>query len=142
MPSAGGDELQSEWFVGRPRAVPALQVLRSLAARIDPHLHASEIRSCAGDNLWLSPAYQRDSLCIGFTWRNHAAEVARLITVIEDALAPFEPRPHWGKLAGFQADQLAERFPRLADFRALADEYDPAGKFRNPFMENLFRALP
>jgi xylitol oxidase len=116
-------------------------VLRSLGARIDPHLHASEIRSCAGDDLWLSPAYQRDSLCIGFTWRNHPAEVGALITVIEDALAPFEPRPHWGKLAGFRPDQLAARWPRLADFRTLAQSYDPAGKFWNPFLDRAFAAV-
>ena len=75
-------------------------MLRSLGERIDPHLHAAEIRTCAADELWLSPAYQRDSLCIGFTWRNHPAEVAALLPVIEQALAPFEPRPHWGKLFG------------------------------------------
>ena len=140
VPSAGGDELQSEWFVGRRHAVEALQVLRSLAEQITPHLHASEIRTCAGDDLWLSPAYQRDSLCVGFTWRNHPVEVGALITIIEDALAPFEPRPHWGKLAGFRPDELSERFPRLAEFRSLARSYDPAGKFWNPFLDNVFAA--
>ncbi len=141
VPSAGGDELQSEWFVARRHAAPALRVLRSLAERIAPHLHATEIRSCAGDELWLSPAYHRDSLCIGFTWRNHPAEVQALIGVIEAALAPFEPRPHWGKLAGFRTDQLAARFPRLADFRALARTYDPAGKFWNPFLDSVFASV-
>lgn len=121
--------MQSEWFVDSQHAVAALRVLGTTGERIDPHLNASEIRTCASDELRLSPAYRRDSLCIGFTWRNHAAEVRALITVTEDALAGFGPRPHWGQLAGFNPEQLAVQFPRLADFRALARRYDPAGMF-------------
>lgn len=55
-PSAGGDELQSEYFVDRRHAVDALRRLRSLGGRISPHLHAAEIRTAASDDLWLSPA--------------------------------------------------------------------------------------
>ena len=47
----------------------------ALGDRISPHLHATEIRTAASDELWLSPAYERDSLCIGFTWRKHPTEV-------------------------------------------------------------------
>ena len=100
-PSAGGDELQTEYFVDRRHAVDALRMLRSLGDRISPHLHATEIRTVAADDLWLSPAYERDSLCIGFTWRKHPTEVMALLADIEAALAPYEPRPHWGKLFTF-----------------------------------------
>ena len=85
--------------------------------------------------MWLSPAYERDVLCIGFTWAKHPAEVAALLPVIEEALAPFAPRPHWGKLFDFGADVLAPRFPRLADFKAVRTRYDPERKFWNPFLE-------
>jgi xylitol oxidase len=77
-PSAGGDELQTEYFVDRQHAVNALRTLRFLGGRISPHLHATEIRSAAADDLWLSPACERDSLCIGFTWRKHPTEVMAL----------------------------------------------------------------
>jgi xylitol oxidase len=137
-PSVGGDELQTEYFVGREHGAAALRILRSLGARIAPHLHAAEIRSVAADELWLSPAYRRDSLSIGFTWRKHPAEVDALLPVIEAALAPFEPRPHWGKLFRIGAAELAPRFPRLPDFRQLARTYDPAGKFWNPFLDRVF----
>jgi xylitol oxidase len=134
-PSAGGDELQAEYFVDRQHAVPALRTLRTLGDRISPHLHAAEIRTVAADDLWLSPAYGRDSLCIGFTWRKHPAEVGRLLPQIEAALAPYAPRPHWGKLFTLERDELAQRFPRLPDFLDVARTYDPTGKFSNPFME-------
>ena len=134
-PSAGGDELQTEYFVDRRHAVDALRMLRSLGDRISPHLHATEIRTVAADDLWLSPAYERDSLCIGFTWRKHPTEVMALLADIEAALATYEPRPHWGKLFTFSDADLARRFPRLPDFLELTTTYDPTGKFSNTFID-------
>jgi alditol oxidase len=32
------------------------------------------------------------------------------------------------------AGKIAPLYPRLPEFRRLADEYDPAGKFRNRFL--------
>jgi alditol oxidase len=110
-PSVGGDELQSEYFVDRRHAVDALRALRSLGERISPHLHGAEIRTVASDDLWLSPANERDSLCIGFTWRKHPVEVMALLPKIEAALAAYEPRPHWGKLFVLSDEDLAGRFP-------------------------------
>jgi alditol oxidase len=128
-PSVGGDELQTEYFVDRCHAVAALRAVRALGARISPHLHAAEIRTVAADELWLSPAYRRDSVCLGFTWRRHPEPVAALMTEVEAALAPFEPRPHWGKLHRIPLHELERRFPRLPDALALACSWDPAGKF-------------
>ena len=134
-PSAGGDELQTEYFVERRHAVDAIRTLRSLGERISTHLHATEIRTAAADDLWLSPAYERDCLCIGFTWRKHPSEVMALLADIEAALAPYEPRPHWGKLFVSSAQDLARRFPRLPEFADLTRTYDPTGTFSNPFLE-------
>jgi len=134
-PSVGGDELQTEYFVDRRHGVSSLRTLRSLGDRISPHLHATEIRTVAADDLWLSPAHERDSLCIGFTWRKHPTEVMALLPDIEAALAPYEPRPHWGKLFTFNSEDLARRFPRLPDFLELTTTYDPTGKFSNAFID-------
>lgn len=134
-PSVGGDELQTEYFVDRAHGPDALRAVRALGHRISPHLHGAEIRTVASDRLWLSPAYDRPSLCIGFTWRKHPAEVMALLPAIETALAPFAPRPHWGKL--FTIDHLDDRFPRLVDFLDLAAAYDPDRTFWSPFLERL-----
>jgi xylitol oxidase len=134
-PSAGGDELQTEYFVDRRHAVNALRTLRSLGDRISPQLHATEIRTAAADDLWLSPAYERDSLCIGFTWRKHPTKVMALLADIEAALSTYEPRPHWGKLFVLNDDDLARRFPRLPDFLELTTTYDPTDKFTNAFID-------
>jgi xylitol oxidase len=137
QPSAGGDELQTEYFVDRRHAVSALRALRSLGERISPHLHAAEIRTTAADDLWLSPAYERDSLCVGFTWRKHPTEVMALLSDIEAALEPYEPRPHWGKLFVFDDEDLLRRFPRLPEFLELTTTYDPTGKFSNAFIDRI-----
>ncbi len=134
-PSNAGDELQSEYYVRREHGAQALDVLRTLGASISPHLLIAEIRTVAADGLWLSPAYQRDVLCIGFTWAKHPEQVAALLPVIEQALAPYAPRPHWGKLFHYGCDDIKQQFPRLTDFKAACRRYDPDGKFWNPFLE-------
>ena len=134
-PSVGGDELQSEYFVPRGHGVAAIEALLRMGERIGPHLHASEIRTMAGDELWASPAYGRDSVSIGFTWRKHPDDVASLTRHIEAALEPFDPRPHWGKL--FAMRDLRRRLPKLVDFFELAERFDPRGKFRSEFLDSI-----
>ena len=131
-PSAG-DELQSEFFVPREHAVAALRAVRELAGLVAPLLFVSEIRTIAGDDLWLSPAYGGDRVALHFTWRPLGEQVAAALPVIEERLAGFDVRPHWGKLF-HGGPWLARRYPRLADFRALADRLDPRGVFRSPFV--------
>ncbi|HEY5055337.1 MAG TPA: D-arabinono-1,4-lactone oxidase [Acidobacteriaceae bacterium] len=136
---SNGAELQTEYFVPRDRGYPAIRAVQSLSDRIAPLLLVTELRAVAADDLWLSPAYQRDSLAIHFTWKPMQPEVGALLPRIEEKLAPFAARPHWGKLFTISPAQLAALYPRLADFRALARRYDPDGKFRNEFVEcNLF----
>lgn len=130
-----GAELQSEYHVPRESAVAAIEALRALSARIAPLLLVSEIRSVAADDLWLSPSYQRAGVALHLTWKPQQAAVEALLPDLEAALAPFAVRPHWGKLFQADAAALATSFPRLEDFRALADRLDPAGKFRNTFLE-------
>jgi xylitol oxidase len=137
VPSVGGDEIQTEYFVARDRARDALAAVRGLAESIDPLLHASELRTVAADELWLSPAYRRDSLAIAFTWKKRAAEIARVLPLIEGVLAPFEPRGHWGKLAGEGFDPTAN-LPEAVRFAVLRDRIDPTGKFGNAMIDGWF----
>src|SRR5665647_3093449 len=133
-PSAGA-ELQSEYLVAREHAVAALEDVRRLADRIAPLLLVSEIRTIAADNLWLSTAYHRESVGIHFTWQPAPAEVTDLLPTLEDALAPFDARPHWGKLFADADRHVADLYPRIGDFRVLAEWLDPYGKFRNDYLE-------
>lgn len=138
-PSAG-DEIQSEYLLPRADAVAALAALDDLAERIAALLLVSEIRTVAADRPWLSPAYGRDSVAIHFTWRKDQAAITALLPEIEDRLAPFQPRPHWGKLFTLSPAKVRDAYPRFADFRRLAGTYDPTGKFRNDFVSGILEA--
>lgn len=130
-----GAELQSEYFVPTrhgPAAVAAVAAIRDL---VQPVLLTSEIRSVTADELWLSPAYGRDSVALHFTWLDDTAAVLPVVAAVEERLAPFEPRPHWGKVFGMDPAMVRAGYPRMPDFQRLMREYDPAGKFRNEFVD-------
>jgi xylitol oxidase len=132
---SNGEELQTEYLVSRDRALDVLAILRGLAPRIAPLLQVSEIRTVAADDLWLSPAYRRDSVAFHFTWVRDQVAVQRLLAEIESAIAECRPRPHWGKLFAADAPALAAVYDRLPDFRRLAERLDPAGVLRNDFLD-------
>jgi xylitol oxidase len=139
-PSAG-NELQSEYFLPRHHTSAALRAVRSLKDKIAPHLWVSEIRSIAADDFWMSPFYRRDSVAIHFTWKPDWSAVRDLLPLIEALLAPFDARPHWGKLFTLSPQHLHTLYEKLPDFQQLLRHYDPQMKFRNTFLHtNLFVA--
>ena len=127
--------LQSEYMVPRARATAAIASLRAIGERIDRHLIATEIRSMAGDALWLSPSYGEDRVAIHFSWQREFEAVAALTAEIEAMLLPLGARPHWGKIMHAPAGALAPLYPMLPAFRDLARTHDPDGKFRNEFLD-------
>ncbi|WP_258371204.1 FAD-binding protein [Curtobacterium sp. MCBD17_021] len=135
-PSAGA-EIQAEYMVAATDAVPAIQALREIGEAIAPVLYVSEIRRIAADDAWLAPSSERDSVAFHFTFRRQAEDVAVALPLIENALAPFAPRPHWGKVTAASPERLHRVYPQLAAFSALARDLDPEGRFRNPFLERV-----
>lgn len=99
-----------------------------------------ELRFAPPDDTWLSGAYGRETCHFGAyiagAWRGDTGARDRYYGLVSEILAPHDPRPHWGKehvtLWG-----LVSRYPRGADFLALARRYDPDGRFRTPALEAL-----
>ena len=133
-PSAG-DELQSEYLLPVAHAVPALRALNQIRDRIAPVLQICEIRVIAADQLWLSSSWRQDSVAFHFTWIAAIGPVLPVVTLVERQLAPFGPRPHWGKIFTAAPEDLRARYERLPDFLALMRRLDPAGKFRNSYTD-------
>lgn len=129
-----GEELQSEYLVPRANAAAAVEALRALAPSFVDLLQVSEVRTIAADDLWLSGAYAGDAVGFHFTWVRDRVGVDAALPAIEDALLPLGARPHWGKCFLAGADRLAPAYPRLDDFRALAERVDPERKLRNDFL--------
>jgi xylitol oxidase len=65
-------------------------------------------------------------VAVHFTWVKDVAAVLPVLDLVERTLAPFDPRPHWGK--------LFTRWPECPEsFRDLVRRLDPAGKFGSEF---------
>jgi alditol oxidase len=131
---SNGEELQSEYFVPRAAAAEAFEILRSLGQLMAPVMQISEVRTIAADELWLSPSQGRDTVALHFTWIQDETAVRPVVAALEEALLPLGARPHWGKVFTADAAALRECYPKVPDFIELAAKYDPAGKFRNDYL--------
>jgi len=132
---SSGEELQSEYMVPRPHAVAAFRAIDQLREHFAALLQVSEVRTIAEDNLWMSPCYEQACVSIHFTWKKDWPGVRKVLPLIEDRLAPFTARPHWGKLFTMSPARLQSLYEKLPDFQGLLQHYDPQGKFRNAFLD-------
>jgi len=134
-PSSSGAELQSEWYVDRPHGPDALRAVLAVADRFRHVLQVAELRTVAPDGLWLGPAGSGGALGLHATWHPDPGPVAEAIDAVEEALAPFAPRPHWGKVFRLEPHDVRGRFPRWDEFASLVRELDPDGVFGNDFID-------
>ncbi len=138
---SNGEELQTEYFVARADAYKAIRAVEKLRDSITPHLFITEVRTVAADDLPMSMAFRRESVAIHFTWKPEEVVVRKMLPQIEAVLMPFGARPHWGKIFEMPAGYIQKQYPALPGFRALAAKLDPAGKFRNDYLNrNIFTA--
>jgi alditol oxidase len=135
---SSGQELQSEYLLPRQVAAGAFDALASLGSLLAPVLQIAEIRTVAPDDLWLSTSFQRDTVALHFTWIRDTAAVTPVIAAMEHLLTPLGARPHWAKVFGMPPHVVRALYPRSADFQDLLGRYDPAGKFRNGFIDKYF----
>ena len=130
-------EAQAEYFVAREHAVEAIQRIQTISDQITPLMGITEIRSMTGDQHWLSPSYQRDSVGIHFSLTNDTDTIIQLLPRIEEQIMPLNARPHWGKLFTMSPEYVRSQYDRLDDFRNLLNQHDPNGKFRNDFLNRM-----
>lgn len=96
-----------------------------------------ECRYVKKDDIWLSPAYERDSAFIAvhmYKGMPYEPYFARM----EQIFSRYDGRPHWGKMHTLTAEKLHQLYPRLSDFLAIRAELDPDGLFVNPYLAELF----
>ncbi|HLH61644.1 MAG TPA: D-arabinono-1,4-lactone oxidase [Ktedonobacteraceae bacterium] len=96
-----------------------------------------ECRFVHRDDIWLSPAYERDSAYIavhmyrGMPYQSYFEH-------IEEIFRRYDGRPHWGKMHTRTAEELAGLYPRWHDFRRIRARLDPQGMFLNDYLRKLF----
>lgn len=96
-----------------------------------------EYRTLAADEIFLSPAYQRETVTLSL----HQAAELPYEDFFHDVEAIFREvggRPHWGKIHTHRAEELRERYPRWQDFMKIRQQLDPDGRFLNRYLEDVF----
>jgi FAD-linked oxidoreductase len=91
------------------------------------------------DDIWLSPAYQRESAYIA-AHMYRGMEYKSYFRHIEEILLRYDGRPHWGKMHTLDAARLATLYPHWHDFRRIRATLDPRGLFLNDYLRRLFDA--
>ncbi len=129
---------EGEYAVPRSRVVDCLRELRSwVDSHDEPVSFPFEVRFSKADDIWLSPAYERDVAYVAFH-QYHRLPHERWFGVCEDVLGAADGRAHWGKMHRLDATELGQRYPRFDDFVALRDKLDPQGRFANPYLDRVF----
>ena len=118
----------------------AAQVLHELRKMIEEnHLKVNfvvEVRFVKGDQIWLSPAYRRDSCYIGGYLYGDKRWTA-YFGLFEKLMKKFDGRPHWGKEFTSSLHDFGKMYERLADFVGLKNELDPQGVFQNRLLKEI-----
>jgi FAD-linked oxidoreductase len=132
--------VESEYAVPRASLLDVLAELRAGVTRLaNPVMFPVEVRVAAADDIWLSTAYGRDSAYVaihqyvGLPYEDYFGLFESIATSVGG-------RPHWGKLHTRDAAYLSSVYPRFADFVAVRDSLDPARRFANPYLTQVFGA--
>jgi alditol oxidase len=133
-----GDELQSEFFVALDDLPELWPRIVAESAVFADALQVMEIRAIAADDLWLSPFHQRRTLAVHATWVSDLDRVLPALAALQAVLAPYDPRPHWGKVfRSWDADSTAAAYPDLPRFQELAGRLDPQERFVNDHLRRV-----
>lgn len=137
MPSAG-DEIQSEYFVASDHAADAMRAILAVCDVIRGPLLVRKIRAVPADDQWLSMSHERASVAFHFTWISDVRRVMPAIAAVEAAIAPFAPRPHWGKVFSIDPTVVRSRYRMWNAACEVMMRLDPNGTFRNDFIRQHF----
>ncbi len=96
-----------------------------------------EVRFAAADDALLSPSFERDSCYVAVHHDRHGAAHEPYFAAVEELMARFGGRPHWGKRHSRDAADLRGLYPRFGDFLAVRERLDPGGAFANEYTERV-----
>jgi FAD/FMN-containing dehydrogenase len=128
---------EMEYNLPADRLVEVLQEVRACIEREGFCVNFPlEVRFGKGDDIWLSPAYGRDSAYVAVHMYRGMAYRA-YFDALEAIFKRHGGRPHWGKMHTRTARELKDLYPRWEDFQAVRRELDPKGVFLNEHLRTL-----
>ncbi|XP_038291277.1 L-gulonolactone oxidase isoform X3 [Canis lupus familiaris] len=100
-----------------------------------------EVRFTRGDDILLSPCFQRDSCYMNIImYRPYGKDVPRLDywLTYETIMKKVGGRPHWAKAHNCTRKDFEKMYPAFSKFCAIREKLDPTGMFLNAYLEKVF----
>ncbi|AZM91656.1 MULTISPECIES: D-arabinono-1,4-lactone oxidase [Streptomyces] len=129
--------VEMEYALPRERAVEALRELKTMVERSGLRISFPvEVRTAPADDITLSTASGRETAYVAVHMYRGTPYQA-YFTAAERIFTAHGGRPHWGKVHTRDAEQLAEVYPRFAEFTAVRDRLDPDRLFGNDYLRRV-----
>jgi FAD-linked oxidoreductase len=102
-----------------------------------PIIFPFEFRTVAADDIWISPMNGR--ACISISFHQYARMPWReAFAGVEAVFQSHGGRPHWAKRHTLGSADVLRLYPDAPKWGAVRKRYDPAGKFLNDHLAELF----
>ncbi len=111
-------------------------IARLLQTRFTDVSWPVEYRTVAADDVWLSTAYERDTVTIS-VHQDIRENDEPYFRACEEIFLAHDGRPHWGKVNYLNGKQLAAAHPRWQDWWRVRDNVDPNGTFLNDYLQSI-----
>jgi FAD-linked oxidoreductase len=128
---------EMEYHLPREHGLDALREIRqALESQHHEVFFPIEFRYIKGDDIWLSPFYERDTCSIA-VHRYFEEDFTPYFKTIEPIFRKYQGRPHWGKLNTLTRKDFEALYPRFNDFVNVRRQLDPGGRFLNDYLREL-----
>lgn len=128
---------EMEYSVPAEQGIACMTEIRELLANRFPDVAwPVEYRTLAADDVWLSTAYERETVTIS-VHLGMDEDDEPYFRACEEVFLAHGGRPHWGKVHYLDGDTLAGIHPRWADWWRVRDSVDPRGTFLNAYLSGL-----
>lgn len=129
--------VEMEYGVPLDHLAEAVDRVRHLTRTLSfPTLFPIEVRVSAADDIALSTGYGRESGWVA-VHQYIGAPYEAYFQGVEAIMDDYAGRPHWGKMHFQSATTLRDRYPEWDAFAAARAELDPAGIFRNDYLDRV-----
>ena len=129
---------EMEYEIPAARGAEALRAaIAEVRRRRFPIIFPFEFRTVAADDIWLSPMHAGP--CVSISFHQYAKmEWRSPFAAIETVFAAAGGRPHWAKRHTLGGDDVPRLYPMAARWGEVRRRVDPAGKFMNAHLRDLF----
>jgi FAD/FMN-containing dehydrogenase len=128
--------VEAEYQLDAAVWLDAFTALRELCEKYPDGVSPIQVRWQKGDDAYLSPQYERDTVAISVS-ATRLPDSNVFLRKAHAVLMPFGARPHWGKMHYATPHEIAAAYPKLEDFKRIRAEFDPEGLFLNPYLRTL-----